>query len=218
MPSSVSASSSFGEIIANAMGQRVSRYDKVADLKWVSEPHQHIRKLVHFRAVKGATYCGTWGYSVDFVPVLRGLANSTPRLASKRTAKVAEFDLRIGPVDDNFRGQAWYSFSWLDPNPDRIADVGVAVFDAAFSDFAKVSGLGDLRSLFSERSQMKVSGISLSNFTQTDLCWGLLCIACGDEMEGMKRLEAFCARFSVDRQAKALVSAIETARGVALGG
>lgn len=218
MSSSGSATSTFGDIIANAMGERVSQYDRVADLKWVSEPRQHIRTLVHFQAMKGATYSGRWGFSVDFVPVLSGLSNSVRRLASKRTAKAAAFDLCLDPIDSADRVPKWCSFDWLTPNPKRIAEVGAAVFESAFRDFDRITNLRDLRALFHQRSKMKFIRFSLFNYTQTDLCWGLVCIACGDEHEGMSRIEAFCARFSVDLQSKTLLKAIETARGDALRG
>jgi len=218
MPSPVSASSTFGDIIANTIGARVSRYDRVADLKWVGEPHRHIRTLVHFQAMKGATYSGRWGFSVDFVPVLSGPSSSVRRLASKRTAKAAVFDLCLDPIDSADRVPEWCSFDWLTPNPKRIAEVGAAVFESASRDFSRVADLRDLRSLFEQRSKMNFRRFSLSNYIQTDLCWGLVCIACGDEQEGMSRINAFCGRFSVDPHSKTLLMAIETARSDALRG
>ena len=76
--------------------------------------------------------------------------------------------------------------------------VAGAVKERAWSDFRRVDTLCDLRDLFQMRAGMKSRRISLENYVQSDLAWGLLELAAGDVQAGEARLGAFCERFAVN--------------------
>lgn len=75
-----------GDVIDPVMRSRLGDFERVGELKWVSEPIHHVRRIVEFQTMKGAEYSGRWGYSIDFVPALAGknlLGNERrPKLSS----------------------------------------------------------------------------------------------------------------------------------------
>ncbi len=70
-------------------------FDLVRPRRWVSNTMGATRRIFEFQALKGATYSARWGFSLDFVPVMRN-----GHLRWKRTPKGAEFDLCIDPIDE----------------------------------------------------------------------------------------------------------------------
>lgn len=202
----------FGDIVAAAVGSNAAGYERVADMKWVSAPTGGIRNLVEMQRMKGATFSGRWGFSVDFVPVRSGR-----KLAWKRSAGKARLDLCIDPIDTSGDIPDWCSFDEFS-DPDRVAGAGVAVFEAALRDFSRVSTLQDLNALFLERSRMKFRRFALSNYVQTEICWGLVQIACNDEQNGLAQIEHFCQLFEIDQNSITLRRAVAEARQVASGG
>lgn len=176
----------------------------------MSEPVAHIRRIIEIQAMKGDTYSGRWGFSVDFVPLLTGSG-----LRPKRTARSARFDLTIDPVDQSERGvPGWCSFQATASDEER-ARIGCAVAEAAAADFDTVADLSDLCAAFRKRSRMRFTRFGLGNYVQTELAWGLALIACGDDAEGREHLRSFCAAEQLPPDADALQRAMAIARGVA---
>jgi len=174
---------------------------RVADRRWVSESEGAIRKILEFQAMKGARYTARWGFSVDFVPRLRG-----KRLAWKRTLATADFDLCIDPVDAEGIVPAWCSFGG-DDGVGRVRKIALAARDSAARDFTAIGATRDLLDLFEKRSKMSFRRFSLENYVQTDLAWGLLQVATGNLEAGSDRLSRFCERFEVDPAAAILAAA-----------
>ena len=182
-------------------------FHRVADRRWVSEADGDIRRIVEFQALKGAQYVARWGFSVDFVPRLRG-----SRLAWKRTFATAEFDLCIDPLDAEGTVPHWCAFA-RDDSPRHVMKVARAVNDATSTDFAPIRTADDLLHLFERRSRMVFRRFGLENYVQTDLAWGLLQLAAGDVEAGSDRLTRFCERFEVDSGAAILAKAkVQAAR------
>ena len=179
---------------------------RVAPRRWVSEPTGAIRRIVELAAIKGGQYSARWGFSVDFVPVLRG-----DRLAWKRTPSTADFDICIDPIDLEGAVPRWCSFSGED-GMRHISGMTRRVRNASAKDFAGVQSLTDLNHLFERRSRMTFRRFSLDNYVQTDLAWGLIEIATGRPQDGAARLSGFCARYGVDPAAPALAKAAANAR------
>lgn len=178
---------------------------RIADRRWVSEPHRGIRKILEFEALKGAQYSARWGFSVDFVPRLQG-----KRLSWKRTEKAAALDLCIDPIDVEGNVPKWCSFT-SDVRADGIKKIARNVREHASRDFARINTLHDLRELFQQRANMKFRRFGLANYVQADLAWGMLQLATGDLEEGVSRIAAFCERFGVDPMEPILVKAKQEA-------
>jgi hypothetical protein len=69
-------------------------FEQIRPRRWVATAQPPIRRIFEFQALKGATYSARWGLSLDFVPLWRA-----DGLRWKRTAKTANFDLCIDPID-----------------------------------------------------------------------------------------------------------------------
>jgi hypothetical protein len=193
------------------MRSRLGDFERTGDLKWVSAPIHHVRRIVEFQAIKGAEYSGRWGYSIDFVPVLTG-----SRVAWKRAPSKAQFDLCIDPIDDLGRVPDWCSFGLTSSDQHR-SKIGNAVANAAVMDFESVASLNDLCTVFQTRSDKTFSRFSLANYTQTDLAWGLALLACGHEAQGRQHIDKFCNDFSIDPEIGIIQKSSAEARSVALG-
>lgn len=185
-------------------------FHRTAERRWVSEAEGAIRRIVEFEALKGARYSARWGFSVDFVPRLRG-----SQLAWKRTLATAEFDLCIDPADAEGSPPAWCGFA-SDDSPRRVSKITRSVKEAASSDFAPIRTASDLLRLFERRSRMSFRRFGLDNYVQTDLAWGLLQVATGEPEAGSERLARFCERFEVDAGAAILTKARAEAAQFAL--
>jgi hypothetical protein len=81
-------------------------------------------------------------------------------------------------------------------------------------DFSRVRSISDVVALFQERAAMGFQRLSLENYTQTHLAWGLSLISLGEASEGRRHLELFCARFSIDRNDRILQEALLTAENM----
>jgi hypothetical protein len=176
----------------------------------VGHASDQVRPLFEFIAMKGATYSACWGFSVDFVPTLRGR-----RLDWKRIAPKAVRDLTIDPVDEVGLVPQWCSFDTAS-DPAQIARVVDDASEAAMRDFAPVLNRADLLTLFEERSKISSQRFSLANYIQTDIAWGLLLISRGREQEGHGMLAKFCEAFDIKPTnpvlLKACAEAVELAR------
>jgi hypothetical protein len=176
------------------------------DRRWVSEPNGGIRRIVDFEAIKGGRYSARWGFSIEFVPKLKGR-----RLAWKRTLATADFDLCLDPIDVAGDPPKWCSIDTND-SVRRVGDVASAVHKAASSDFAGVTSLAELVQLFERRSRMAFRRFSLENYVQTESAWGLALLALGQDEESSVRLSRFCQQHNVDPATPLLAKAKILAR------
>jgi hypothetical protein len=151
-----------------------------------------------FYPLKGMRYTAHWGFSLDFVPHLKG-----GHLRWKRTSKTASLDLCIDPTDESGGVPAWCSIGFYPPIAvparNEIVEVAAATSQKASTDFARVASVRDIVALFEERSKMKFRRFSLKNYVQTDIAWGLALIAVGRPDEGETHIAAYCQHFRVDR-------------------
>jgi hypothetical protein len=189
------------EIVADLQLAAPEGLQRVADRRWVGEPHDGIRRILEFQALKGAQYSARWGFSVDFVPNLQG-----DRLSWKRTAKTAMFDLCIDPIDVEGHVPDWCAFT-SDGRNGGMKKIVRAVKEQVSRDFARINTLHDLLELYQQRAAMRFRRFGLANYVQTDLAWGLVEMATGDEEGGTNRIAAFCDRFGVPPETPILVKA-----------
>lgn len=202
-----------GDIVAVVMADRLGpEFLRMSNLCWVANPENSVRRMLKYEALKGATYSGIWGVSIDFVPLL-----GNGRFRSKKTAKSAYFDLTIDPIDISGDVPSWCSFSLYD-DAERVKTAAMDVLDAAKADWAKLVSLQDVADTFEIRSRMKFRRFSLHSYVQTDLAWGLAQIAIGERDAGERRLEAFCEAFGVDFHCRAITKAREVATAIAVSG
>lgn len=203
--------SALGDAIEAALraDPRFTDFERVGPVRWATGSENHLCKLFEFAAMKGNRFSARWGWSVDFVPVLKGR-----RLAWKRTAAKAAFDLCIDPIDVSGNVPGWCSFAGADDGS-YVAKVGKGAFDAAITDLDRVVTLRDLADEFAARSTMQFRRFSLENYVQTDLAWGLALVATGQDEAGQDRLDAFCENFDQPRDLPALKKAEDEARRMA---
>lgn len=196
---------SFEEKVAAAAPDNapLSALQRASGLRWVSEPFDHLRRVFEFQATKGARYSARWGWSVDFVPVLKG-----SKLSWKRTAAKADFDLCIDPIDMSGDVPGGCSFT-TSASRDQIAKAWKASIDAALKDWEQVHSRKHLADLFRSRSEMQFRRFALGNYVQTDLAWGLLHLSMGESGEGERHIAEFCQNFEVDRES-AIITKAET--------
>lgn len=195
-----------GDDVEDALGAYLEGYERAADLKWVGESHQQIRKIFEFESLKGATYSARWGFSVDFVPLLAGR-----RLSLKQSSSKAQLDLCIDPIDDLGSVPDWCSFLRSSSSKHR-RNVALAAFTEAKKDFEAIASVNDICTQFDIRSKMTFRRFALSNYIQTDLAWGLCLVACGDEEAAQSHIHKFCKSFEIDRDTPALLKALANAR------
>jgi hypothetical protein len=174
-------------------------FEKVRACRWVESADRPIRKLFEFRSLKGASYSARWGYSLDFVPI-----RSNGKLRWKRTARAAEFDLCIDPLDTDDGPHDQYRLSRVifplkihDWN--RIARVVKRATRTAQEDFNRVNSIENIVGIFRERSAMVFKRFSLDNYVQTHIAWGLCLVALGKLDEAENHLQSYCSHQSVDR-------------------
>lgn len=190
----------FTDIVNDALRAELSPegFELIGRCRWVSGTTEPIRRIFEFNPLKGATYSARWGFSLDFVPVLRN-----GRLRQKRTSKSAEFDLCIDPIDERGTPPDWCSLSDLGRSDSsaikNITRVATDATRAARTDFARVGSVGDLAAVFHERAQMSFRRFSLENYTQTQIAWGLALIATGKSAEGEAHIALFCEQYDIDR-------------------
>ncbi|MCE4222902.1 hypothetical protein HCU64_03985 [Methylobacterium sp. C25] len=180
---------------------------RVAERRWVGDPSDGIRPLFEFQALKGNQYSARWGFSVDFVPRL----HNNGRLAWKRTAGTAFFDLTIDPLDAATSKAALCLLS-RDDSLRRVEARMGGVRRAASADLSSVVAVEDLLALFRRRAALANHRFSLANYVQTDLAWGLLLWATGHGAEGSERLSRWCVQFGIDPEAPILRQAREDAQ------
>ena len=190
-------------------------FERIRPRLWVESKHPPIRRLFEFQPIARAVYSARWGFSLDFVPIQRA-----QKLAWKRTAKTARFDLSIDPIDSEGRPREWFSvrrFAYPAKEYDW-ASFGRAVNDTATGarpDFNRVNSIEDIVAIFRERSTMKFKRFYLENYIQTHIAWGLSLIAIGEPDEGERHLLDYCARFSIDRNDPILRQAEQAATALA---
>ncbi|ESX78832.1 hypothetical protein NKJ73_00435 [Mesorhizobium sp. M0074] len=201
-----------GDIAAGALeGGLASDFQRVGDLFWVGRPTDHIRYLLKFQMLKGMTFSACWGVSIDFVPLFRGGS-----LRWKRTAKSANFDLCIDPIDSSGRIPNWCSFYSSDSSY-QVERAALAALNAAQQDWSRITALKDVAASFERRSKMKFRRFSLENYVQTDLAWGLALVAVGDAGRGQHHIDAFCEQFAVAPETTILAKARREAGAIAAG-
>lgn len=173
-------------------------FERIGPRRWVESLQPPLRRMFEFQARSGLTYCAHWGFSLDFVPTLR-----TGRLKWKRTPKTVRLDVSIDPVltEDS---RDWSCIScFIYPRKtydwDKTERNIKSCVAAAKPDFSRVKTISNVVAVFQERSVMKYRGLTLENFIQTHIAWGLCLIAVGDAAEAEKHLDKFCTRFSIDR-------------------
>lgn len=198
----MSAADTIDEIIGAELSPR--GFARISPRRWVGISRPPIRSIFEFQALKGNSYSARWGFSLDFVPLWR--ADS---FRWKRTAKTADFDLCIDPIDQ--RGG---------PRPIPLHDVAdftritLAVRQAtgaAKLDFDRAHSISDVVAMFQDRAAMRFRRFSLENYTQTHLAWGLSLIALGEILDGERHLALFCARFSAERNDRMMRQAVSAA-------
>ncbi|MDQ1129593.1 hypothetical protein QE381_001721 [Microbacterium sp. SORGH_AS 888] len=135
----------------------------------------------------------------------------SPRPTWKRTAKSADFDLVIDPVDEEGNVPSWCTLTSA-TTPRAARTVATEAWRRAQHDFAQVVTPEDLRMLFVRRSEMTFRRFGLDHYMQTDIARGLLEISLGREAEGEARLRRFCERFDVDIEDRILRAAVSDAR------
>jgi hypothetical protein len=81
-------------------------FEQIRPRRWVATAQPPIRSIFEFQALKGATYSARLGLSLDFVPLWHA-----DGLRWKRTAKTANFDLCIDPIDQYGGRPDWCSYS-----------------------------------------------------------------------------------------------------------
>jgi hypothetical protein len=186
-------------------------FERAQPRRWVEGKQGPIRRIFEFQALKGEQYSACWGFSVDFVPALRG-----ERLSWKRTVKTAKFDLCIDPIDLEGGPHDWCSLSrFIPPSKvydwSKVARTVAATVKVAKQDFTRINSLGCLVAAFDERAKMKFRRFSLENYVQTHLAWGLCLLALGNRPEAEIHLAKFCETFSIDRNDRILRVAEQTA-------
>jgi hypothetical protein len=190
-------------------------FEQIRPRRWVATAQPPIRSIFEFQALKGATYSARLGLSLDFVPLWHA-----DGLRWKRTAKTANFDLCIDPIDQYGGRPDWCSYSrpiW----PGEVANfprMAAAVKEstrAAKLDFSRANSISDIVAMFQERAAMRFRRFSLENYTQTHIAWGLSLVAVGEATEGKRHLELFCASFSIDRNDRMLRQALLAAENAA---
>jgi hypothetical protein len=186
-------------------------FERIRPRMWLESKRPPIRRLFEFQPIKGEVYSARWGFALDFVPIQRA-----EKLAWKRTAKPARFDLSIDPIDSEGHPREWHSVSRF-IYPAKKYDWGKLVrtvedtAKGARPDFNRVNSIEDIVALFRERSTMKFKRFSLDNYVQTHIAWGLALIAIGAPEEGERHLQTYCATFSIDRNDRILRQAEQTA-------
>jgi hypothetical protein len=98
----------FANRIDESIGAELSPlgFERIRPRRWVAAARPLVRSIFEFQALKGATYSARWGFSLDFVPLWHA-----DGLKWKRTAKTANFDLCIDPIDQYLGPPDWCSFS-----------------------------------------------------------------------------------------------------------
>jgi hypothetical protein len=81
-------------------------FQRTRPRRWVDNTTPPIRKIFEFQPLKGLSYSARWGFLLDFVPIKKGGC-----LRWKRTAKTAQFDLCIDPIDIEGGPRDWCSVS-----------------------------------------------------------------------------------------------------------
>ena len=140
----------------------------------------------------------------------------------KRTAKTASFDLCIDPIDQAAEVRdAWYVSRFIFPlksyDWNKFTRTVKNATLAAQPDFSRVKSIGDIVTIFNERSAMKFRRFSLENYIQTHFAWGLCLMAIGEAEEGERHLEKYCDKFSVDRTDRIIREAEREAKRIAIG-
>ena len=184
-------------------------FERIRPRRWVESVRLPIRTIFEFQALKGDGFSPRWGFSLDFVPILRN-----GRLRWKRTSKSAAFDLRIDPIDLEAGAPDWCSFSrFIFPHKaydwSKVTRVVQNSIRAARRDFDRVNSIDDIAAIFCERSTMKFQRFTLENYVQTNIAWGLCLIGLGQWNEGEAHLENYCNEFSVERHDRILDQAIQ---------
>lgn len=87
----------FNQALARTLGSELAThgFEAVAPRRWAPSTRAPIRDLIELQALKGASYCPMWGFSLDFVPHL----TSSGDVRWHRTAKSARFDLVYRAMD-----------------------------------------------------------------------------------------------------------------------
>jgi hypothetical protein len=173
-------------------------FEPVRARRWVSGTIAPIHKIFEFQAMKGGWYSARWGFSLDFVPVVRN-----GRLRRKRTSKSVEFDLCIDPIDEIGIAPDWCSFVEIatlkEVDASHLIRVVRAATRAAHDDFARVNSVGDVVTVFHERASMAFRRFSLENYVQTHIAWGLCLLAVGKRAEGEEHIRLFCEKNGINR-------------------
>jgi hypothetical protein len=171
-------------------------FELVRSRRWVSGPKSAVRRIFEFQTLKGATYSARWGFSLDFVPIVRG-----GHLRWKRTSKSAAFDLCIDPVDEFDSVPDSHSLvnipGYMVSGFEDIVRVVAGTTMRARGDFERVDSLDDLVSIFRQRARMRFERFSLDNYVQTHIAWGLALVAIGKAKEGEAHIRLFCEEYDI---------------------
>lgn len=189
-------------------------FERIRPRYWVDSTRPPIRRIFEFQPLKGDSYSARWGISLDFVPMLIG-----GKLAWKRTAKTAQLDLRFDPMDQEPGRVEWCRFSRFifPPKPydwDKVTRAVVHGTKAALLDFMRIQSITDIVQTFGEQSVRKVYRLSLENYIQTHIAWGLCLISLGKQEEAEDHLQKFCVEFSIDRNDRILRAAESAAKAL----
>lgn len=190
--------SSFGEAIDEALGRELVPlgFTCTHPRRWARTVKTPVHEIFHFQPLKGATYSARWGYSLDFVPLFRGSG-----FRWKRTARSADFDLCIDPLDLSGKPRQGHSLTnlpgYLVSNPMEISQAAAATTQAAIQDFDRVQSIADVVEIFRERASMYFVRFWPENYIQTHFALGLALIATGDAEKGDAHLALFCKRHGV---------------------
>lgn len=185
-------------------------FERVRPRRWVRGAKAPIREIFEFQVLKGGVYSARWGFSLDFVPILRG-----GRCRWKRTSKAAAFDLCIDPVDDGGSIVDRYCVRPAtisnEVRPEDVRRAAKAALQTAHRSFDRVGSVADIIAIIRERASMCFRRFSLENYVQTHLAWGLALVALGQHAEGETHLRQYCAQHGLERESRFIQKAVAIA-------
>jgi hypothetical protein len=147
-------------------------FERIRPRHWVDSTRPPIRRIFEFQPLKGDRYSARWGLSINFVPTQRN-----GKLAWKRTAKTARFDLCIDPIDREGRVE-WCSmsrfiFALTTYDWGKVTRAVLNGVKAAHSDFARVASPRNIVEILEEISD-EISSIFFGELCPNAHCMGLV--------------------------------------------
>lgn len=185
-------------------------FQRLGQRRWIRTHKLPIRELFTICALKGGSYCPSWGMSSGVVPSFR--AQSFRR---QSTDKNAIMDLVIDPIDTTgvVPPEAFGFISGLNTEiPVRQIRICAEHFlRLALADFERVTTIADFCKFFLERSRLQYRRFLFDMYTQHQLVSGFVYLLTGERAEGLERIRRFCASMGADCQDTVLLDCIRHA-------